>query len=441
MRSVSANFAWCDSFSKQPLKTVPFQIFPDDNDWKKARELADMHAFYYGREEGYRGPLLYQDKNYVHRPNDSWEYADWYHGSGLRYRPEAINCYLWNHNEWLRHKIITGIYIDDMWISTSTGWPNIGPAYLMEDGKVQPGFEFFDFREFLKRLRWIYHDNDMQPSIWVHQTQTPYAPHMSFVDFMLDGEDRFQNWASKADFMDCWPVDRMRYSSPAKLGIIQVWMNKIGNDKPKPKGMEHWFYRQLRSYYGALLLHDIDNCSFDINNLRKLRECLLSAGPEVSFRGYWEPEKALQFKEPGIYTSLFVTSGRTIAFIVNYTRETAVFEAQVNPAAFGIAGLKSDEIKFQDMDDYDPPPGENLLNIKIPEISDVSKTLESDDLKELQELLDDAVEDDRKNELRDQGVFIFGDHNFELKGDTLRLRIRAHDFRVIEVCRKKDTPR
>lgn len=166
--------------------------------------------------EGYEGPFLYIDRNWVQTPPDAREHHIlWYRSGYFRYLPEAQNCYLWNIDQWLKRKLIKGVYIDDAWIGTFTD-PETGPAYRMEDRTVQPGFEFFDFHEFLKRLRWLFLDNGERPMIWVHMTQTLFIPCLSFAEFILDGEAKFLRPGDKRDFMDMWSADRLRFSSPRK---------------------------------------------------------------------------------------------------------------------------------------------------------------------------------------------------------------------------------
>jgi len=428
----TCNFGYVDSFSKQQLKSAGdygnFNIFPEDYDWEAAAGRAKLHQFHYKGGHGYTEPILYIDRNWVGLPPDSWEYRGrWWKSGFYRYLPEARNCSIWNFNEWLRNCDIVGFYIDDSWVGTFTD-PDTGPAYRLADGTVQPGFEFFDYREFMKRLRWIFHDNDMEPFIWVHMTQTHLMPALSFADVILDGEDRFLAWGDKRDFLYMWSLPRLRFSNQDKWGIPQVWMNKIGADQIAPVEMPHWEYRQQRSYYAALLVNDISNTGGWSPDALKAG-CYDDA---AEFIGYWDPKCPVATDNPKVVASVYKREGRAAVVITSVDKEQKIVHLTIRPELLAGKGATLDDLRIRDADTYDPPAGEDITKVEKPKgVPDKELEPERDDVAD--DFEDMLAEEEALEKRKKKEGFLFDDHNFEQKDGVLRLRVRAHDYRLLTI--------
>jgi len=429
----TCNFGYVDSFSKQQLKNDEdwgnFNIFPHQYNWEAAAGRSKMHQFFYKGGYGYDKPILYIDRNWVGLPPDASEFGGiWYRSGFYRYVPEARNCSLWNLNEWLNHGIIKGFYIDDAWIGTFKD-PDTGPAYRLPDGKVQPGFEFFDYREFCKRLRWLFIDNNMEPLIWVHMTQTHFVPALSFADVILDGEDRFLGWGDKRDFVDMWPLDRLRYSNAQKWGFVQVWMNKISADQIAPVEMPHWEHHEQRSYYAALLVHDIANTGGWLPDGLKAG-CYDDA---AEFVGYWEDQRPVESDDAGVIVSVYKLKNRAAVFIVNVAKEDKIARLTIKPEL--LAEPKAEGLKIQDCDTFDPPAGEDITKVEKPK--EVETKTGEEPKEKVAEAFEDLLDEEKKLEERKKKEgFLFDDHNFQWEGGALRLRVRYHDYRLLVVTWK-----
>lgn len=431
----SLNFGFVDCFSKQGLKTdepsISMIIYPDDYDWEAAARRAAVHAEAYRGMYGYKKAYLYVDRNWVGTPPDSLEHRPkWWRSGFYRYLPEAANCYLWNMDQWLQRGLIEGIYIDDIWIGTFTD-PETGPAYLLADGAVQAGFEFFDYHEFLKRLRWAFVDRGLPPNIWVHATDTPYTPIVSFAEYMLDGEGRFVPWGQKRDFMSSFAMGRIRYANGEKLGLTPVWMNKIGNDLPKPMPMPHWTFRQARSYCGVLLLHDINSVA-DIGKMGRLRQLFAEEASIFRFRGYWRRDNPFRFEDPKVFASIYQAKEKTFVVIANYNHEAANHAAAIDFERLGIAGLTSDNLVIRDIDPYDMPEGEDFTKGQKATIA----APDEKDGGELADMFEEALADEAKEDKRREGGVVLDAHNFLWRDGKLTLRVRGRDFRLLELRRK-----
>jgi hypothetical protein len=308
--------------------------------------------------------------------------------------------------------------------------PEFGPAYTMPDGKVQAGFEFFDFHEYLKRLRWVFIDNNMRPGIWIHMTQTHFIPCLAFADIILDGEDRFLDWGRPEDFIVMWGLARFRYSSPKKWGLAQVWMNKIGNDKEKPVEMPHWEYRQVRSYHAALMVHDIFATGGWLADPEKAG-CYVD---DAQFIGYWEPNSPIKSEDPAFVASVYKLKDRTAVVVVNDSKETGVATLKLDAAGLR-DGASLKDLVVRDADAYDPPAGEDITKVGKPEAPDVAAQKEKVD--DVATQFEDMLDKEQKLEEEKKRVgFLYDDHNFQWEDGILKLRVRTHDYRLLVVTSK-----
>ena len=114
------------------------------------------------------------------------------------YNIEAAESYqdmiLWNLRRALREGF-DGLYYDNVRVR-ATHDPVRGPAYLLPNGKVQPFFDFFSFRELLKRtatMLYLEHKTmpDGRPWFVQHMTNGSLIPFLSFAGFQLDLESEY----------------------------------------------------------------------------------------------------------------------------------------------------------------------------------------------------------------------------------------------------------
>ena len=431
----SVSFAHVDSFSKQDLKvdnghSMQFSIAPENDDFDAAADRSQMHRSLYAKEVPYGGPILYLDRQYIGLPQNAAEYAPvWYRGGGFQYLPEAQDCYAWAINEWLARKLIAGLYIDDVWITPSTD-PSIGLAYQFPDGRVQPGFDFFRYHALLKRLRWLFHDNGVEPLIWLHMTNTFYMPCLSFADILLDGESAFPNWGEERDFLRTWPMDRLRYNNPEKWGIATNWMFKIGlGDGPAPNaGLRHFGYQQMRALYAGLMVHDVA--------VQYRRIASLDASgvfdDAARFVGYWSPEAAVATTTPAVYASAYcldaATPPRAVLVIVNRSGQPTVANLTVDAARLGFKKLPWSRLEAKDIDLWLPPPGEDLRKLVKP-----NPLLDRNILFDATTDLIDRLQVDIDQLAAAKGKFIFDESNHERTPEGFRVRVRPWDYRLIEL--------
>ena len=103
-------------------------------------------------------------------------------------------------NEYFKRGLLDGVYIDDT--SLEWTWQLHSKAYLMDNGKMQPGYSTMGFRRFLQRM-WVLADQaGKPPRIVPHMTWCFEIPALSFSDAAVNGEDRDIVYPAQHTYMD-----------------------------------------------------------------------------------------------------------------------------------------------------------------------------------------------------------------------------------------------
>ncbi|MCX5660323.1 MAG: DUF6067 family protein [Planctomycetota bacterium] len=446
-----ANFSFVDAFGGRSLKSdvndlFSFKLMPDGDDWEAAADRAQMHRQMKSHQRGYPGPILYIDRNYASLPADAGEHAvQWYASGGLRYVSTTRDMHIWCMNQWLDHKLINGVYIDDIWVHPM-GDPKTGPAYALDDGKVQPGFEFFDYNAYMRRLRWLFVDHGVEPLIWVHATQTFFLPIVGYADIVLDGEDRFPEQGGKSNFIGSWGLARLRFNQPDRWGLVTDWMFKSaglrGTLMPQ---FRHWGYRQDRAFQAGLMLHDI---AFAADTLPTGALDQGGLGDDrARVIGYWQPETPASCEAKDVLVTTYLTpraDGKSKACLIIASLGDAdrTIKVSVDAAKLGMATPASASaspsaapLKARDVDDLRPPPGEDATTTTVPSgVGAAGLDLHADKAKSSADQISAAIDSafDEQDPVKSRAAW-FNDHNFKWEAGTLELRVRAHDYRVIVI--------
>jgi hypothetical protein len=400
-----------------------FTLAPKGLDWSRVAR----------RNRKGRKLLLYLDRAWQRAPEDALEYNHLWRGWGdaTCYYPEVRDCYIYYMNEWIRRGFIYGGYIDDVWIKP-TLVESSGLAYRRDDGKPEWGVEFFAFRDLLKRLRWLFHDNGMDPVIWVHATQTPYIPMLSFVDTMLEGEDRFLPPNHPSNFILQWGTDRIRYSNAVKWGVPSNWMNKVG--MLKPGGTAHWYFRQRRAYQAALGLCDVrDTAGGDGHSASFASTGLYDDAAE--FIGYWDSQNPIRPSTEKCLASVYKFPDRVAALLVNTSAREVVAEVTVDAASIR-KHLGTDGFRFDDADTAKPPEdlgalaeavGKDVVNQVMGAAEEATAAPEETDH------LEEAMAQEKKQRLAKTTEGMFDEGRFRFEDNALRLKIRPYDYRLLVI--------
>jgi len=425
-----------------------FRLSPKDLDWSYPERTAKQYRSW--ANMGTNEPvIIYMDRTWQKAPEDALEYnQDWRGwGDGTRYTKPVRDGYAWYINEWIRRGIMSGIYIDDGWIDPTKALWHLDPkdnlAYSKGTGECEWGFEFFDYREMLKRIRWLYLDNNVKPYIVAHVTQTPYYPVFGFVDIMLEGEDRYLGAEGEGrDFITSWGLPRLRYANSQKWGVPVQWMPILNEKLVRSKlPMARWDFQQNRSYVANLLLHDIGMPGGIGDKSRAEAGAVGCYANGAGFIGYWEPGNPLIPQEPNLYASVYqlpehlalvLANAGPTEKVVNFTLDPAKVKALLGTDQFTITDVDSATIPLVDVD---------LATLKSGvKMTMMDKALESgvngDDsaLGVQADKMLKQMETVEKKQADPDGFFEY--HNFRYENGILRLRIQRNDYRLLKVTPK-----
>jgi hypothetical protein len=112
-----------------------------------------------------------------------------------------------------------------------------GLAYELPDGRIQPGFNTRNIRRFMMRMYALMEKHGLTPGSQVsHATNCYNLPASAWMDAILDGEYHSVTDESGMDWVDGYPIDRMRVMSVSgQFGPQISWMNLMAF-KDKAKG-------------------------------------------------------------------------------------------------------------------------------------------------------------------------------------------------------------
>ncbi len=262
----------------------------------------------------FEGSLFYLSRQWPGLPPESLLFQPkWYLPGFIHHTDNYIDCFTYWAQQWLEQTNIRGFYIDDIWPSAMND-PLEGPAYYLPDGTVQAGYDFFNQRELLKRLRWTFHDTGRRPVIWVHCTQTLYPNLIGFAEAFYDGE---MHGMVKGDhFGERWPIHRLEFDRGRLWGVSPVFMN-INKTKDKVKR-----YKDMRSFVGEMFLQDL-GFSFTAPYLREHIDMFHWRTDDLKFVAYDDPEPLAKSNHESVYVSSYyrgTSSNPSQAYLVLVNR-------------------------------------------------------------------------------------------------------------------------
>jgi len=354
-----------------------------------------------------------------------------------RYTPEMIDYCAWIWDLWVEHGLAKGIYFDECWNYPVDAFPS-PVTYKLPDGKVQPGFQFRQFREHMKRVRQVFHDHGLVPHLCAHTTHTYFIPYHTFFDTILDGEDFYQGAGDKRDFMDSWVPDRLRFMNPEKWGLISTWLGwHAGGDKNWSR-FPTLYWQHWRAYTAALLVHDIvwtvgmgGHHEVDEDWLRASKLCL---DPDTAFVGYWDPAAVARHGHGDLYASAWKRPGWCAVALANWGKDRLEAELRLDLKAMGFGDVPPAQVQIRDVDTkllkYFDNDASRIKSTEAPQGPNPPGT--SDLVEELLRPAEKPAPDERRAADPDGA--------FHWAGGVLRCPVRRHDFRLFEFRTPGSTP-
>jgi hypothetical protein len=202
-------------------------------------------------------------------------------------------------------------------------------SYRLPDGRVQPGYNGWNVRRFFMRLWAIQEENGLNPgAVGCHSTNAYIFVSLPWIDAVLDGERDWHLDTSDLDWIDYYPIERMRsMSSPHNWGVGICWMSNYTSADPKKilaaktRQAEYlWMHDSWRNPY-----------LWPANHMLKLPPAILDWGmtaPGITYHPYWRnPHIVCADKDilvslwqvPGVGTE--GRSDRVMIGVFNYNRK------------------------------------------------------------------------------------------------------------------------
>lgn len=438
---------WVDSFEgfnlKGPWGPTDNWRHPENMDWDRANrryrgELGSVWnaddrvqqsraAFRgsYGRDPQGREVMpvgLYADLTWINAfPDHTREWGETF--DAWRYTPEIDDYWAWLFDQWLKKTPIRGIYVDDCFNDPRDAAPSV--SYRRPDGGRQPGFQWRQIREHLRRTRQVFLDNGLRPNLCGHSTHTLFAPYHSFFDTVLDGEDFYKGAGDKRDFMDSWPPERLRFTHPERWGMAVTWLNWFAGPGEGWERFPELRWRQWRAYTAALLVHDqvwtVASHQLDAAWIAKTR---LRLDPATAFVGYWDERPIASHHHDRLYVSGWKQDSRCVVALANWGEKPVEAEVALDLRAMGFGDVDAESVTIRDVDTtlityFDDDP-RKIERPKLPDNADL------DSAGDLEELTLDAPPTPAERKAADP------DAKVTWREGVLRCPVRRHDFRVFE---------
>ena len=196
-----------------------------------------------------------------------------------------------------------------------------GLAYRLPDGRIQPGYNGWNVRRFFMRLWALQQDAGLNPGCTGTHSTNAYIPiAMPWIDAILDGERDWNLDVSDMDWIDYYPIERMRsMSSPHNWGIGLCWMSNYTSRDPAKVIRAKEAQAEYLWMQDSWLNPYINPAAHMIEMPAAVLDWGLN-GAEVTYYAYWRNSQvACQDKD--VLVSLWqIGKGRALIGVFNYSK-------------------------------------------------------------------------------------------------------------------------
>ena len=322
----SKNIQFRQVAESKGLVAVPFQI---SNGWINVMEVdaPQVPGLQGANIVGYLGPEVT---------------AQWSVGDAAMSKTDMEHR-LFRYQRWIQETRIRGFYFD-------SGYPALGnnveaaQGYRLDipdrpyNGLIQPGYRVTGMREFLKRLRAVLVQENLDPFIVVHATDTMTVSSLAFADYMVDGENHFMGPDnSNTVFSEVWPPEQLQATGASEKWGLGTFFVVSLNPERRFTGAKH-----IENILGYLMLHDYDAWemhyfwpSYTVNGL--------NLSQPATFYGYWEArtKTGITSPRPDVFTTAWRQGNSLYVLAFNRSWDNLITHpVTVNLASLGIAATQ-----------------------------------------------------------------------------------------------------
>ena len=190
--------------------------------------------------------------------------------------------------------------------------------YILPDGRVQSGYNGWNVRRFMMRLHALQYDAGLLPGAnGFHSSNAFLTIAMPWTDSVLDGERNWNLDTSPEDWVDAYPIGRMRSLSVAhNWGVDICWMANMESKDPakvdaakRLQGQWVWMHDSWLNPY--------------IPQLRQMPNSVLDWGVNdegTVYHPYWR-NPFVNCADKDVLVSLWRTGDRLTLGVFNYAKD------------------------------------------------------------------------------------------------------------------------
>lgn len=302
---------------KKTPERIYARVYPD-NPEQFRRWVDDLHA---------RGQL---EKAYIENSSaDFWSHEFAYFAPEWEsmFARSAADCKLWWTDRFVRDTGLDGYYVDNLFCRTQVD-PDVGSAYRLPDGRVQPGYDLWNCRDYFRRIRIVFEKYRDPTAIVFHNTDFQFAPVMGYADLVMGGENPLPSKGTP-DFMDMWPRD---------------WMDVMCNQPLWGYSLSHLFHfpwasftdelgeydakaawKAFRTMQASMLVHGVEffhGIEYRGNLMGRFRLFKKLPGP-AEFIPRWQAAGRFRVEgtDPDLDVALWRQDGALLFVVANYGKQ------------------------------------------------------------------------------------------------------------------------
>ncbi|HUU58224.1 MAG TPA: glycoside hydrolase domain-containing protein, partial [Phycisphaerae bacterium] len=208
------------------------------------------------------------------------------------------------------------IYWDILYTSV---WSDVqsGFGYELPGGRIQPSYNGLNQRALMMRLRSLMADHGLTPgSIVSHSTNSYPLVVLPWVDALLDGEWAEIKDATKLDWVDHYPIPRIRAMSVSENWGTQISWMSLFHVKDKARQ-----YRLFRGFFDYQRLYD----TWTGQDHRYPSDAILEWGlnaPRIEYVPFWR-NREITCGDEAVLVSYWKLPGRVLVLAFNYDGKRA----------------------------------------------------------------------------------------------------------------------
>jgi hypothetical protein len=256
----------------------------------------------------------------------------WFHLAPTR---SYQDFFTWHFDKWVKHLSVRGVYFDEAYFPKDSNVFN-GSGKIMPDGSIRPSLNLMLQRAFMRRVRQVFVDRNVEPFIWVH-TSNFMAPHaISWCQVAMFGEDRAPT--ATVDYIDTAPEVLFRaIGRSQKYGLAPIWMNQVGRGGGTAKGPIH---RMARQVCGWCWMFDTGVELHAASRGRAQQWQRVHWGidkDDVRYHGYWK-QNLVQSADDDVIVSVWSRPGTALLQAFNLARSNKMARLTLDAKALRLKG-------------------------------------------------------------------------------------------------------